>query len=254
MTRGTGVVGGLTDDDNIWKGEAVNIYMLKKGTTEYAYFTEGSTDAIYNDAQFDTPAEADNTASGLATASDGSIKYYPPSGNFDFWGYRLDDCRLGQKRETAESIVIPFTLDGSQDIIWGKASSDDQFGYCARYFRQAAHMTEVPNISMSHKMTRIRFATVAGADGAGNYDGALRMGIRTIKVVRVPTRGWLTVAYLTDPSQEGVITFDWSDDANKADLEIKDSTDAAFTGFADHRVAMEERYVGQPIQIGRAHV
>lgn len=181
------------------------------------------------------------------TADVEGYKAYYPTGDWYKYSFYAYYPRQEENNMSSDSRSVYINIDGTQDIIWGKASSDDQFGYCARYFRQTAHMTEVPNISMSHKMTRIRFATIAGADGTGNYDGALRMGIRTIKVLQVPTRGYLTVANLTDPTQEGVLTFDWSEDADKADLAIKDSTDAEFTGFADHRVAMQEKYVGQPI-------
>ena len=174
-------------------------------------------------------------------------KAYYPTGDWYKYSFYAYYPRTEKSYSEAGRRYVCMEIDGTQDIIWGKASSTDQYGYSARYFRQAAHMDEVPDIAMSHKMTRIRFATIAGADGNGNYDGALRMGIRTIKVVKVPTVGWLTVASLDDPEQEGVITFDWSDESVLQDLEIKDSTDAAFSGFADHRVKMTESYVGQPI-------
>lgn len=172
-------------------------------------------------------------------------KAYYPTGDWYKYAFYAYYPRQEEEYQSENSRGVYINIDGTQDIIWGKADNDDQFGYSARYFRQAVHMTEVPNISMSHKMTRIRFATIAGADGAGNYDGALRMGIRTIKVVQVPARGYLTVAHLTDVTQEGVLTFDWTD--NLQDIAIRDSTDAEFTGFADHRVKMTEQYVGQPI-------
>lgn len=209
MTRGTGVVGGLTDDDNIWKGEAVNIYMLKKGTMEYAYFTEGTADAIYNDAQFDTPAEAVNTASGLATASDGSIKYYPPSGNFDFWGYRLDDCRLGQKIETAESIVIPFTLDGSQDIMVGKAvpTAEQQANATQQvldrsYSAYAARNGVQPDITFKHLLTRLTFQAQAKTASVCDQEQGVYIDAVRVKTV---AGGELTVAY-TDAA--GISSYD----------------------------------------------
>jgi len=199
MTRGTGVVGGLTDDDNIWKGEAVNIYMLKKGTTEYAYFTEGTADAIYNDAKFDTPAEVDNTASGLAIASDGSIKYYPPSGNFDFWGYRLDDCQRGQKIETDESIVIPFTLDGSQDIMVGKAvpTADQQVSATQQvldraYSAYAARNGVQPDITFKHLLTRLTFQAQARTSSVCDEEQGVYIDAVRVKTV---ADGELTVAY-----------------------------------------------------------
>ena len=96
QTRGTGTVGGMTDTENVWAGQTLWVYMLQKGSMELALYKSpavGTTAAaeteVFNNKKFTAPT---TVTSGLATTADGTIAYYPVSGNYDFWGYRVDDA------------------------------------------------------------------------------------------------------------------------------------------------------------------
>ena len=102
QTRGTGTVGGMTDDENKWAGQTLWVYMLQKGSMELGYYktpTEAAGaavgTAVFDNKEFKAPNTAASTVSGLATTADGAIAYYPVSGNYDFWGYRVDDAVTG---------------------------------------------------------------------------------------------------------------------------------------------------------------
>ena len=102
QTSGTGTVGGMTDTENVWAGQTLWVYMLQKGSMDLAYYKSpavGTTAAaetkVFDNKEFKAPNTADNTKSGLATTADGTIAYYPVSGNYDFWGYRVDDAVTG---------------------------------------------------------------------------------------------------------------------------------------------------------------
>ena len=138
-TRGTGTVGAVGEKENTWANQTVNVYMLNKGTLELAKFGE---DPIYNNTVLTTP---DGNASGIATELvDGvaQYKYYPTTKTaFDFWGYRLDDANKATGIEdqagtdskvavtngefvpyiSGDSLLIGFKIDGTQDIMAGKA-------------------------------------------------------------------------------------------------------------------------------------
>lgn len=99
QTRGTGTVGGMTDVENVWAGQTLWVYMLQKGSMDLAVYkspavgtTAGTESKVFDNKEFRAPNAADNTKSGLATTADGTIAYYPVSGNYDFWGYRVDDA------------------------------------------------------------------------------------------------------------------------------------------------------------------
>ena len=177
-------------------------------------------------------------------------KDYYPTGNwytYDFYAY-YPRVTSGLT-QTATLRSVDFEINGTQDIIWGKASSTEEYAYSAKYFRMQEHAEEVPNIAMNHKLFRLQFASKAGADAFGSKAGALTMGIKSITMYQIPTKGTLVIADSEDAANEGVLTFDWQSSA-LSDVEVKDAGDAPFTGFDDHRVDENETLdVGQGIML-----
>ena len=112
-TRGTGAVG---DVDNKWRGEKLNVYMLDKETFDFAVGYDG--EPIFNNATITAPTidDADNIY-----ADYGVSKYYPMSGNFNFFMYRSDDAATGTPALDGDKYVLPITIDGSQDLMVSKA-------------------------------------------------------------------------------------------------------------------------------------
>ena len=95
ITRGAGTVGGVTEEENVWKNQTVNVFMLNQNTLDEAKFTlkdiNGnelpSEDLFYNTPMI-TP---DGVNSAVASRVDGQLKYYPTQGNYDFWAYHVDE-------------------------------------------------------------------------------------------------------------------------------------------------------------------
>jgi len=95
-TRGTGPVGGISVEDNKWKSQEVNVFMFNKNSLEKALDDpDDENSAIYYNTVMTTP---NNENSGYAIEYlDGAKtnikhRYYPQRGNFDFWGYYIDDA------------------------------------------------------------------------------------------------------------------------------------------------------------------
>ena len=195
-TKGTGTVGSVGEENNKWAGQAINIYMFNKGTLDVAKF-DGVD--IYNNAAFNAPTAA---STGLATAADHSVKYYPTQAAFDFWGYRLDDAIQGSPAvsEDGTKQEVGFTLDGSQDIMVGKATpTEDDLTKCADaekiYSAYAARRGVQPDIKFKHLLSRLVFSVTGGnKDACDDTHGVKVTGIK----VKSKYTGKLIVAYTPD--------------------------------------------------------
>lgn len=214
----------MTDAENVWAGQTLWVYMLQKGSMDLAVYKSpavGSTAAaeskVFDNKEFKAPNTADNTKSGLATTADGTIAYYPVSGRYDFWGYRVDDAAVGGKptvkivndngdevaADQATKRVVDIEIDGSQDIMAGKAvpSTDEVTalgGYADNFYSAyAARKGVQPNITFNHLLTRFTFEVragskaTAGLPAGGNTDAVKVTGVS----VNSKTTGTLTVAY-----------------------------------------------------------
>lgn len=255
QTRGTGTVGGMTDDENKWAGQTLWVYMLQKGSMELGYYktpTEAAGAAVgtvvFDNKEFKAPNTAASTVSGLATTADGAIAYYPVSGNYDFWGYRVDDAVTGTpdvklvddtdtevEANAATKRVVAIKINGSQDIMAGKATpSTDEVTKLGNYDKNfysayAARKGVQPNITFNHLLTRFTFEVRAGSkatagEGASGNTEAVR--VQGISVESL-TDGKLTVAYKGETKQAAdLLTF--TGDASP--LTLKQRADAT----ADH--------------------
>lgn len=252
QTRGTGTVGGMTDTENVWAGQTLWVYMLQKGSMDLAYYKSpavGTTAAaeteVFNNKKFKAPNTADNTKSGLATTADGTIAYYPVSDNYDFWGYRVDDAAVGGdpvvktvddtgaevEANVATKRVVDIKIDGSQDIMAGKAvpSADEvtKLGGYAEYFYSAyaARKGVQPNITFNHLLTRFTFEVRAGSKAtAGLPAGGNTEAVKVTGVsVNSKTTGTLTVAY-TGATKEAADLLTFTGDASPLKLQQRSAT------------------------------
>lgn len=235
-TRGTGTVGDLAGESaNKWGGQEFNVYMLNKGTLDVAKDAENNV--IYENTVFTAPNELAGVAEGTpamqVTASadggltlDTKVSYFPQEGNFDFWAYRTDGAE-GANVPTVvnDSLVLDFTIDGSQDIMTSKAvpnvaenTGADAGTYGAkkvpesRIFSAYSVRREVkPMLTFQHQLARLTFkvkgnkdlcvksvapATSLSDTVATNDLAVLVTGIE----VKSLASGKLNVAYITDPT------------------------------------------------------
>ena len=252
QTRGTGTVGGMTDAENVWAGQTLWVYMLQKGSMDLAYYKSpavGTTAAaeteVFNNKKFKAPNTADNTKSGLATTADGTIAYYPVSDNYDFWGYRVDDAAVGGdpvvktvddtgaevEANVATKRVVDIKIDGSQDIMAGKAvpSADEVTklgGYADNFYSAyAARKGVQPNITFNHLLTRFTFEVRAGSKAtAGLPAGGNTEAVKVTGVsVNSKTTGTFTVAY-TGATKEAADLLTFTGDASPLKLQQRSAT------------------------------
>lgn len=254
-TRGTGTVGAVGEKDNTWAKQTVNVYMLNKGTLDVAMF---GTDPIYENTVLTTPTD---NASGIASELDehgvAQYKYYPTTKTaFDFWGYRLDDAvntAAGDQDGSAtaaaiksgkfvpytseDSLLIGFQIDGTQDIMAGKAvPTEEEMNKCGGeeniYSAFAARRDVQPNIKFEHLLSRLNFQVLAGAESTTDANTGVKVTGITVKS---KATGKLVIAYKGAAAFENVsdqlIVDKYENPETEAalykDLVVKQRTDGA---------------------------
>ena len=219
---GTGTVGDIATGSNVWANQKINVYMLNKGTTDMALF-DGID--IFNNATFIAPASVEATSADNmvgALTEDQSIKYYPPQGYYDFWGYRLDGAEATDPVISDTQIAIPFVIDGSQDVMVAKAVPTAADSALLRldgngnpadaatanlnvqrvYSAFAARRGVQPTLDFKHMLTRLKFFISAG--DALTCDAERGIFVDSIKVMSKAT-GNLIAAYTGDELIDQVV-------------------------------------------------
>lgn len=256
-TRGTGTVGAVGEKENTWAKQTVNVYMLNKGTLDLAMFGE---DPIYENTVLTTPAD---NASGIATELDehgvAQYKYYPTTKKaFDFWGYRLDDANDTTATDqdgsataaaiksnkfvpyiSSDSLLIGFKIDGTQDIMAGKAvPTDEEITKCGGadniYSAFAARRDVQPNIKFEHLLSRLNFQVLAGAESTTDDNTGVKVTGITVKS---KATGKLVIAY------KGTAAFENVSDQLIVDKYENPETEAAL--YKD--LVVKQRTLGAPL-------
>lgn len=255
-TRGTGTVGAVGEKENTWAKQTVNVYMLNKGTLDLAMFGE---DPIYENTVLTTPAD---NASGIATEFVNDVpqyKYYPTTKTaFDFWGYRLDDANDTTATDqegsataaaiknnkfvpyiSSDSLLIGFNIDGTQDIMAGKAvPTEGDITKCGGeeniYSAFAARRDVQPNIKFEHLLSRLNFQVLAGAESTTDDNTGVKVTGITVKS---KATGKLVIAY------KGTAAFENVSDQLIVDKYENPETEAAL--YKD--LVVKQRTLGAPL-------
>lgn len=308
-TRAT--VGGVGSDDEThsWNGESLYLFMTKKATIDPA--TEGNeTGAIFwnTKAIAPSPTTGESTIyapSGLLTRYDSQVKYYPLADyneatqkyGFDFYGYydgKADDTRtdakyytvtdgqVGEGSETystaATFVGVPFEIDGSNDLLAGKAklSTDDesklkdgqseanqQAAVERAYSAWAARRGVQPSIDFNHLLTRLQFnviagnAITAGKNDAGNDDNYHEaMKVTGIKVTGLPKSGHIIVASVDEVNYPHSSLIWSAEDASGNAFALKDANNTPISETNAKKLTGtfndESKFTGDKVTIGDA--
>ncbi len=115
-TRGTGSVGDLATETatNIWNGQALSVLMFEKGGVKQVM--DGGA-YIFANETFRAPFKGDNASTGTIKFETGNVKYYPVSGQYDFYGYHVDADDVTQKTDVTDAYVVTATIDGTNDVM-----------------------------------------------------------------------------------------------------------------------------------------
>lgn len=243
-TRGTGTVGGVGTSANAWHGQEINVFMFTKDATTKATTLdltpgEAANSHMYNNLAMYTPGTTDNvipgmdvaTASGEAMIKDGTINYYPLQGNFDFFGYHGDDAVTGAVDDSdADKWTVPFTIDGSQDLMSTKAavtSAEAALVGADFYSAKAARKGVQPTLTFKHLLTRLSFSVVAGNDAAAGTTTTTDTKTKAEYDALADQTGYEVATYgvIANPHIDKATYDALADDNDKALFDPTDATD-----------------------------
>ena len=115
---------------------------------------------------------------------------------YDFYAYHPYVDTDNIDTTIVNRVAIDYEIDGTKDILWGRATQNSSIGYSAKYFRQGG---SIPQIGLNHMLTRLRFCIEPGSStelGAPNYEAAHEMTVDSIKIMQVQRNVTLTLANL----------------------------------------------------------
>lgn len=242
VTRGTGTVGGTTDAENVWNYE--NLYILMTTSDANALedanagwgFTSVKGDILkeqFDNSFFARPEQVDRNGVPVWTLNyqcdpneGNNLKYYPTQGASDFFAYHVDDAATAvdakgnpEIKMENEAITVDFTMDGSQDLLAGKADvtvipAELGTGFSAK----TARANIIPNLKMNHMLSRLTFTL---KNGNSQTSGV------TVKSVSVESKykGSMYVAYKNEPAE----LMTWNDAYTK--LYLKEKMDPSAPGY-----------------------
>ena len=132
--------------------------------------------------------------------------YYYPLTRFyayDFYGYYPYQA-TSDLVETPTSVKANYVIDGTMDLLWGRATSTEEYAYSAQYFRRnSENNAKKPSIPLQHLLTRLVFYAVpwesyegsAAAEGReAAYKMSSLMSVTEVQLVDVYTHCSVTIA------------------------------------------------------------
>lgn len=214
---------------------------LQAGGAVTSWAADDEYACILNNKSFNAVPNADKTGSDLFPV--GTTYYYPLS---DLYTYRfygaypaVDAANL---TATATQYAAKYTIDGTQDIIWGQSDNDV---YCGKYYKTNP-TAAAPNIAFKHLLTRLTFSCEPSADYAARLknDPSVTLYVKSISVNNVPTVGNLIIADNANAANAGKIEFDAATSEN---LFLKAANDAALSPVA---LAVKSDGTADKVKIG----
>lgn len=181
---------GAIDTEEFWRWSNTNIfvYAFRKDAQGFgAFYNDGSGECI-----LDGTADGNANAGRMATVSvgesyvtwsnDDSTAVYPTGYTaHDFYAYYIDDCEhnVAQINRAEESITVPVTINGSQDVMSAKAEVTmeqlNKFSYTEQvknillnsaYSAYSANMGVHPELYFKHHLVRFSFVVFPGSKEA----------------------------------------------------------------------------------------
>lgn len=185
----------------------------------YANWMTNKPAIVKNDGTIEFRKEEDLSAEKI---------WYYPFGNwyqYDFYAYYP---RQASVSTIAKSSSVIINIDGRQDIIWGKASSDDEVtdlvtntnvkAYCSKYLRLTGN---VPQFAFEHKLTQFVFyvkphsgsVTQLQTNGIKVTDMKMKEVYKKLKLIIASKDGNLTEGNISELSEYGDVKL-WNGDTD----------------------------------------
>lgn len=220
-TKGTGTVDTIAGGTVDWGERTVRVYAVEKGTMPEE-LTDRQTAPLLGGVDI-KPADA---VEGVITVKDTETYYYPRKGAFDFYGFYSDDA-AGEDLSTAvkydagkQSYYVPFTIDGTQDLMMAKAAPNQDvtdYNQALLFSAQSARDGYRPKLTLEHQLARLSFYVVWGNENIEDSNPSNEVFVQSLTVKGLKTQGQMHFMAVDDANR----TLVWTDGAT-TDLPIKE--------------------------------
>lgn len=156
-----------------WASQPMFVYGYNKNVTDF-------TQAAFID-NIESAAPASGVKGGIEVINpDNREPFYYVAGNYyDFYAYMVDDAINADSTPVKEAtrVYVPFTINGSQDLMIAKAdqvadiaaaNKVDEVAPEKAYSAYSARRGVHPNLLFKHQLTRFTFEIIAGSEGGNN--------------------------------------------------------------------------------------
>lgn len=218
-TRSAGSIGadGASDPTNTWSGQDLYIFACQKnsetGETMNDRIPDPTTYPLYN--------EHGTVASGKTASivwENNKTLYFPRSNAYDFFGYYADDASTKAPTvmtlNNANVLYVPFTINGSQDLMIAKAALTEQQktdlgeNVNKAYSAFTARKNVQPSMKFEHLLTRLVFKVQGLGDAKPE-----NVYVQSIKVKSKATSK-LVIVYTSENEKNKGIQWDAADDGS----------------------------------------
>lgn len=226
-----------------WNNTTVGLYALAKNAESWTPVEEDISQPVvlWNNV-LGTVATRGTTA---ITIPGGVAQYYPRQSvnQYSFYGYYPTDGVTPEITQTA--VTATYTIDGSQDIIYGKAvaeAKNGKEGYNAAYLREEG--AEDPTITFNHLLTQIKFKFRREAEFAPDQD----LKVKSIAFQNQPVQLDLVIADNNEDATSGQLTVNAEDQKNST-VSVTIPEAVSITVPDDEMSEDEGNDVGEPAMI-----
>lgn len=152
--------------ENAWAGQTLKIYGYDKTVTDFSAATP-----FINNVEAAAPSSGVKGEITVLNPDYNEPFYYVTGKYYDFYGYHIDDAFTDDPVAQADGVYVPFTIDGSQDLMIAKAdqatdiaSAGASISADKAYSAYAARRGVQPNLLFHHLLSRFTFNIVAGSE------------------------------------------------------------------------------------------
>lgn len=195
-----------------------------------------------------------NVKGTVATANvtvTGAAQYYPrqSTNNYSFYGYYPTENITPV--ESTDKVVATYKIDGSQDIIHGKAVATalvgGQEGYNAAYIREGGGN---PSIKFEHKLTQIKFKFRREEGFNDDAENTQDLKVQSIIFKNQPVMLDLVVADKSEATS-GQLTVNEKDGSNNSISVVIDSAPVSVNVSDDEGTGdvVEGNDIGAPVML-----
>lgn len=154
-----------------WNGQTLNIYGFDKSVTDF------STTPFINNIAAVAPQGVNKGGIDVLNPLYNEPFYYVAGKYYDFYGYHIDDAATSKPVGEATRVYVPFTIDGSQDLMIAMADQNADIAAAGAqetvtadkaYSAYAARRGVQPNLLFKHQLARFTFEIIAGSEAGSD--------------------------------------------------------------------------------------